>query len=165
MRRNHRLARRAAAVSLLTATVILGFQMGLVSADIPDVVSIEPWTSGVDTILNVTVRHTFGFGHFVSQVDVDIDGSIQNIPVASPQPATIFVVQYNMGEVAGTPSVQARANCNIHGWSVWSEPVLVPEFSTIYLLLALVVVTLAALFLKLKIRELEKPTTSVLRSE
>jgi desulfoferrodoxin (superoxide reductase-like protein) len=165
MGRTHRLTRSAAAVSLVTATIILSFQMGLVSADIPDVVSIEPWTNGAETILNITVRHIFGGGHFVNQVDVDIDGSIQTIPVAPPQPALIFVVQYNMGEVAGTPSVQARARCNLHGWSVWSEPILVPEFSAIPLLLVLCAVTFAALFLKLKIQKLEKATTSGLGSE
>jgi len=49
----------------------------------------------------------------------------------SPTPTTTtFAVTYNLGVVSGTPLVQARLGCNIHGWSNWGpEPAIpAPEF-------------------------------------
>ena len=46
-------------------------------------------------------------------------------------PATsVFTVYYNLGKVTGPLQVQARLNCNIHGWSDWGpEPgITAPEF-------------------------------------
>ncbi len=136
---------------LMTAS----FQIKLVLADVPTVESVEPWTSGTDTILNITVRHNSPTtSHYVNKVEVDVDGAIQNIDLPSTpvQSAPTFVVQFNMGELTTTPTVKARANCNLHGWSFsWSDPVEVPEFSPIHLLLVLAIVSTSVLLLRAKI--------------
>jgi hypothetical protein len=38
----------------------------------------------------------------------------------SPRPTTtIFNISYNLGKVVGTPQIQVRLKCSIHGWSTW----------------------------------------------
>lgn len=135
---------------ILAFAVIIGFQINPVLADVPTVENIEPLTSETDTILNITVRHASPTGsHYVDKVEVDLDGTFHDVDL-TPQSTLTFIVQYNMSEVTGTPSVQARAHCTFHGWSGWSEPVVVPEFSTIYLLLILAFVSIAVLLLRSK---------------
>ncbi len=138
----------------LALLIIASFQIKLVLADVPNVESVEPWTSGTDTILNITVRHSSPTtSHYVNKVEVDVDGSIQNIDLPSTpiQSAPTFVVQFNMGELTTTPTVKAKANCNLHGPGDWSNPVEVPEFSPIHLLLVLAIVSSAVLLLRSKI--------------
>ncbi|UCE43628.1 MAG: hypothetical protein JSV57_04525 [Candidatus Bathyarchaeota archaeon] len=138
-------------VSFMTLTMIAWCQISPVSADVPDVLSVEPWISGADTILNITVRHASPTSsHYIDVVEVDIEGDVQTINLDPPQSAPTFLVQYNMGEITETPTVQTRAHCNFHGWSSWSEPVVVPEFPAIYLLLMLVIVSIVVLGLKSK---------------
>jgi hypothetical protein len=68
------------------------------------------------------------------QVRTSADGSswTELPPVSiSPTPTTTtFTETYNLGIVSGTPLVQARLGCNIHGWSNWGpEPAIqAPEF-------------------------------------
>ena len=140
---------KSLAIILFSALVVLfAFQINPVLADVPTVESIEPWTSGTDTILNITIRHgSPSSGHFVWQIEVDIDGTV-HIKELEPQLTVTFVAQYNMSELVGTPTVKVRADCNLHPWSDWSEPVMVPEFSTISLLLILAIVSIAVLLLK-----------------
>ncbi|UCD26631.1 MAG: hypothetical protein JSV75_00370 [Candidatus Bathyarchaeota archaeon] len=140
------------AITLVLALgVLVAFQINLVLADIPDVTSIEPWTSGTDTILNITVRHASPTPtHYVDAVEVDIDGTVEAV-FLGPQSTETFLVQYNMGEVTDTPPVQARAFCTWHGWSVWSQPVVVPEFLALSLLLILVIVSIAVLLARSKL--------------
>lgn len=134
----------------LALTMIAGFQIKLALADIPTVENVEPWTSGSDTILNITVRHALPLtSHYVDKVEVDIDGTIHDVAL-TPQSTVTFVEPYNMGEVTDTPTVQVRAHCNLHGWSGWSDPLAVPEFSTVSLLLILAIVSIAALLLRSK---------------
>lgn len=138
----------------LALTVITGFQINLVLADIPTVKSIEPWTSETDTILNITVRHALPLpSHYVDKVEVEIDGTVIAVPL-TPQSTVTFVEPYNMGEVTDTPTVQARAHCNLHGWSDWSESLEVPEFLTISLLLILAIVSIAVLLFRANARAL-----------
>ncbi|UCB60828.1 MAG: hypothetical protein JSV75_04325 [Candidatus Bathyarchaeota archaeon] len=135
---------------VLALAVLFAFQTNLVLADIPDVTSVEPWTSGTDTILNITVRHASPTPtHYVDAVEVDIDGTVEAVYLEGQSTET-FLAQYNMGEVTDTPAVQARAFCTWHGWSSWSQPVVVPEFSTIYLFLFLAFVSIAILLVRSK---------------
>ena len=141
---------------LLALSAIICFQINPVLADVPSVLSIEPWTSGTDTmwarahdtILNITVSHASPTSsHYVDKVEVDIDGNVHDVNL-TPQSTVTFVVQYNMGEVTDTPTVQARAFYTVHGWSGWSEAVVVPEFTFIHLLLILSVMSIAVLLLR-----------------
>ena len=137
-------------VLFLILTAIASFQIQPVLSDVPSVLNIEPWTSGTETILNITVRHSFPTtSHYVNHVEVEIDENVNDVDFI-PQSTVTFVVQYNMEEVADTSTVEARANCNLYGWSSWSETIVVPEFSTIALLLILVTISIAAIFLRKK---------------
>ncbi|UCH31332.1 MAG: hypothetical protein JSV05_07495 [Candidatus Bathyarchaeota archaeon] len=120
-----------------------------VLADVPTIENIEPWISGTDTILNITIRHASPTGtHYVDRIEVDINGSIE-FTTLFPQATVTFIVPYNIGEVIGTPLVSVRAHCTFHGWSGWSEPLLIPEF-TVFLLLALAVLPMIAYLLRSK---------------
>jgi hypothetical protein len=161
MGKNGRIKKSLFIVLFLAFTASTGFQIHLVFAVVPEVLSIEPWTSGADTILNITVTHAqFGGSHYVNRVEVDVNGTIQNIDLTS-QSAVTFVVPYNMGEVTENPMVKARAHCTFHGWSGWSESVEVPEFSPIHLLLVLAIVSFAVLLLRSKIASSKKSAGKV----
>jgi desulfoferrodoxin (superoxide reductase-like protein) len=109
-------------LSLATAFVSVAFLLpDPVLADVPDVLNVEPWTNGTETVLNITVRHSAPTSsHYINIVQVDVDGAVDDINLVS-QSTNPFVIQYNMGEVAGEPSVRARAHCTLHGWGSWSE--------------------------------------------
>lgn len=133
-------------LSALAASAIFGIRLAL--ADVPSVLSIEPWTSGTDTILNITVTHSSPTGsHYVNKVEVDANGTIHDINL-TPQSTVPFTVQYDMGELADEVPVKARAHCNIHGWSNWSSPVVVPEFSFVQLFPILAVVSIVVLLFR-----------------
>ncbi|MGQ9565093.1 MAG: hypothetical protein ACUVT5_00910 [Candidatus Bathyarchaeales archaeon] len=105
------------------ALLILGFALvaalyvGPAFADVPNVLSIVPWTSGADTILNITVRHASPTSfHFVNRVEVEVNGTVQTINLSWPPVQTDpFVVQHNLGQIVGIVNVRTRPNCNVHG--------------------------------------------------
>ncbi len=137
-------------------TITTCFLIRPVLADVPSIENIEPWTSGSDTILNITVRHSSPtFVHIVDLVSVDVDGNIQNVTLLSQDTVT-FIVQFNMGEVLGTPTVSARARCTVHSWSSWSEPILIPEFTTVFLLFAVVSIPTIVLLLRSRVKRHSK---------
>lgn len=161
MGRNRREKKSLFIMLFLALTMITGFRINSVLADVPTVESIEPWTSETDNILNITVRHSSPTSsHYVDKVEIDIDGAVNNVDL-TPQSKVTFVVQYNMGEVVDTPTVQARSHCTLHGWSGWSESVEIPEFSTVHLLLVLAIVTITVLFLRSKISGSKKSTRTL----
>ncbi|UCC58925.1 MAG: hypothetical protein JSW14_03230 [Candidatus Bathyarchaeum sp.] len=126
---------------LLVLSAIICFNINPVFAALPSVVSIEPWTSGTDTILNITVSHAFSQIDYLESADVEIDGTIHTVTISN-QDSDPFVVQYNMGEVTGTPTVRARGYCTNAGYGDWSESVVVPEFSSVVLLLVFITATI-----------------------
>ena len=129
------------------------FQISHVLADVPHNISIQPWTSGTSTILNITITMDAGAPtsiHYVDVVQVNVSGVVHDRTFTS-QPAATFVVQYDMGEITGTPTVQVRADCTLHGWSGWTSPQSVPEFSLVILLPLLTILAAAALFLSSKL--------------
>lgn len=122
-----------------------------VFAIVPQVTDVVVWNSGGDTILNVTVYHSpVTPSHYVDVIEVDVDGNIQSFPVE--QPTTTFTTPCNLGPIEGTPSARARAHCTVDGWSSWSEPIQIPEFSLSVLLLTLTLVTLFAVSVFRKIK-------------
>jgi hypothetical protein len=102
-------------------------------------IAARVWNSGGETILNITVYHTpVEVLHHVDEIEVDVDGSITSFPV--DQPSITFTFQAKLGQITGTPSARARAHCNVHGWSSWSEPLQIPEFPS-WIILPLLVVS------------------------
>ena len=89
----------------------------------PTVTGVTAWTRQSDnqTILSITVAHSNYFsGHYVNWVQVNISGTVQTISMTDSSPvdqtaSSTFVVPYDMGVLSDTPTVQAKANCNIHG--------------------------------------------------
>jgi desulfoferrodoxin (superoxide reductase-like protein) len=122
-------------------------------ADVPVVNGIVVWTRSSDnhTILNITLtHHNYFAGHYVDWVKVDVGGITNTMNLSEPQPDSTFITQFDLGLVSDTPTAQAMANCIIHGPSVWSEPVTVPEFSAIYALLLLIASTSVMFLVQMK---------------
>lgn len=141
---------------------IAALQIRPVLALTPSVDVPVPWASGTHTILNITVRHDktnppFS-DHYVDYVEVDIDGTPHTINLEPPQPDQFFIIQYDMGEVTGAPTVRARAHCTYHGLSVYSPSIQVPEFSFSQLLLILAAISIAVVLLRSKVHGLRKKT-------
>lgn len=138
---------------LLVSAVLASFQTQHVDALIPSIVSINYGKSGTHTILNITVNHTppptISSGHYVSIVEVDINGTIHDLNQTAPQSTETFTVQYDMGEVSVPLPVRARAYCIIHLWGDWSATITVPEYSLFSLALILILVTSIVLVIKL----------------
>ncbi len=145
---NGKRAKRLLMVLFLALAATAVFPIRLALADVPSVLSIEPWKDGPDTVLNITVRHSSPTSsHYVNKVEVDVNGTIHDIDL-TPQSTVTFTVQYDMGELAAEVPVQARAYCTVHGWSSWSSPVVVPEFAFIQLLPIFAVVAIAVMLLR-----------------
>jgi desulfoferrodoxin (superoxide reductase-like protein) len=124
-------------VVLFTLAMSLGLQTQRAEALIPSIVSIVPWTSGTDTWLNITINHVgspypIGPSHYVSIVELNISGTIHDLP-QNPQSTETFIVQYDMGTISSPVTVRARAYCNIHGWGAWSNAITVPEYTISWL--------------------------------
>jgi len=137
-------------IIVLVLVTFASMQIPSALADQAVVSNITPWTRQSDshTILNITVVHNgYYSGHYVNWVEVNVSGTVNTINLVEPQPDPSFIVQYDMGVVVGTPTVQARANCTIHGSYGWSSTVQVPEFYPIVLLATLVGVTSISLVL------------------
>jgi hypothetical protein len=137
---------------LLISVSSIGIKIVPVRADVPDVLSITPWTSGDDTILNITIRHADPSSvHYIDRVDIDVAGSVQSITLSS-QSTAFFTIQQNLGAVTGTPNVRARAHCTTHGWGSYSSPIVIPEFSLVLLPVILVSLTLVTVFARSKLQ-------------
>jgi len=150
---------------LLVLSTIICFNINPVSAQQLNIDSVVPYTSGTDTILNITVTHiapdaspgVFNPLNFVDTIEIDMDGDIQtlgDVQVVNVADAsygvTTFNIQYNMGEVTGTPTVYVRAN-NLQGNGAWFGPYVVPEFSLFLLVPFFIVGSIAVLLIKSKI--------------
>jgi len=137
------------AVSLLLgAVVFVSVKVVTVEALVPNIVSVSSHDVGSTTWLDVTVSHqpppTIGPSHYVSVVQLEINGTTVDLNQA-PQSTETFIVQYSLGPNSNSYSVRARALCTQHGYSAWSNPVMVPEAITavLFIVLATVAVVLA----------------------
>jgi len=122
------------------------------------VTGITAWTRQSDnhTILNITVvHHGYYPGHYVIWIQLNVSDAFQTMSLndSSPVDQTVsstFVVPYDIGIVSDNPTVSAQAYCILHGSSSWSAVLTVPEFSSLQLVLILVVLTVAALFFRFR---------------
>jgi desulfoferrodoxin (superoxide reductase-like protein) len=140
-----------ALILLLGAMASMSFQVLTVEALIPSVVSVVSYDVGSVTWLNITINHTpppsIGSGHYVSLVQVEVNGTVQDLG-QTPQSTETFSVQYSLGSNTDSYSVRARAYCNLHGFSSWSSLSMVPEYSLPAVVLFIALVTVAAVFAK-----------------
>lgn len=149
-------AKSSVVILLMVLTITIAFESRPALATIPSLDTPIPWTSGTHTILNITIHHDTTLlpspDHYINQVEVDIDGTphLINLTNSPQQPQFSFIVQYDMGEVTGTPMVQARAHCTFHLWGSLSTSVQIPEFSLNQVLLVLVIIASAFAFLRYK---------------
>ena len=116
-----------------------------VSAGYPVVSDVIVWNNGGNTVLNVTVSHdpqtTF---HYLDRIEVDVSGDNRVFPVAY-RPETTFVVQCDLGIIETPTNATVRVHCLIDGYSLsLYGPILVPEFSSMLLLLLFSIATLLA---------------------
>ncbi len=90
--RGKRAVRATSYAVILIALSLLSFHAGTrVFAVVPQITEIVVWTSGSDTVLNVTVIHSpETSSHYVNSIEVDVDGEVQAFPV-NVQPSTTFV--------------------------------------------------------------------------
>ena len=111
---------------VLVLAVLFTFQINPVLADVPEVISVEHYTVGNNTFLNITIYHDSpGPDNYVSLVEIKIDSNVEERTLRM-QTKWTFSIQYNMSEVTDAPVIQARALCDRHGWSSWSQPVVIP---------------------------------------
>lgn len=128
------------------SVMFISFQTQPVKANVPSIVNLTPWTSGTHKTLNITITHSSPTpSHYITIVQLDyLNGTTKDLNQPTFQSTTTFVVQCDMGEVDGTFSVRARAFCNQHGWSSWSNSVVVPEYPSFMLILVFAFATLLA---------------------
>ena len=145
---NHRLLFLFSVITLLLGTMVLvSVQVLTVEALVPSIVSVESYDVGSVTWLNITIHHTpppaLGPSHYVSNVQVEVNGVVEDLP-QSPQSTETFSVQYSLGPNSATYSVRARAYCIVHGDGAWSNIETVPEISLLsaVLLIALATTTI-----------------------
>jgi desulfoferrodoxin (superoxide reductase-like protein) len=146
----------SSALFSLACILIAVLQVAPAFATVPTVTNVTAWTRQSDnhTILNITIVHfNYSPGHYVDWVKVNISGTVQTIIMTDSSPVdqtsgSTFIVPYDMGALSDTPTVHTQANCNTHGSSSWSTALTVPEFSSLQLVLILVVLTITALLLK-----------------
>jgi hypothetical protein len=87
------------------------------------------------------------------QVRTSTDGmswtELPTVPISTIPATTVFTETYNLGSVSGTTQVQARLNCNIHGWSDWgpNPAVPAPEFPIGTIPVTLLLIVIGSLFL------------------
>jgi len=135
-------------LALLLCSVLASVQVLTVKADVPDIVSVVSRNLGSVTWLDITVRHgAFSSLHYVTRVELEINGTTQNL-VQSSQSTETFTVSYSLGSTSNTYSVRARALCNIHGYSAYSNSMTVPEFSLLAGVTFLIFATIAVVFSK-----------------
>ena len=121
-----------------------------VQAIIPQMQDVTVTNSGDDTILEVTFFHTPVMpAHHMNEVEVDIDDVITNYQIS--QDSLTYTAQINLGQITGNPTIRARVQCIVDGWSSWSEQLTIPEFPSWAILPLLLVGTLFVVFFKKRI--------------
>lgn len=87
------------------------------------------YRNGDNTILNITFFHTpLNAFHYADRVEVDIDGIISSYSIT--QSSTTFTAMIDLGVINGEPIASTRVHCTVDGWSSWSIPQNIPEFSS-----------------------------------
>lgn len=124
-------------------------------AIVPTVQKVVPYNVGSSTYLNITVHHTPQENttpHYVNTIKVTIGTNVTQLTIdlqPVSEPYNNFTVQYDLGPVAGNPTIDVDAHCIVNGWaSVFQQDWQgqIPEFSMPILLLALVLATSVIVF-------------------
>ncbi len=153
---NKKKSKTFAIMLVLALAVLFAFQMNPVCAGTPEVWNIEYYTIENNTFVTITAYHVrTGFegeidpNHYVDKAIFEINGTLEEVALEAQSTETFFV-EYDMGEVMEneTYNVRARVDCTFHGLSVWSDTMVIPEFSTLSLLLVLAMVSIAVLLFK-----------------
>lgn len=111
----------------LLVILLLG-HAGIAVANVPDVLQIENISQGSAGRVRLEIAHLNpSGGHYVDVIEVQVAGVTKEFDL-QPQSSNPFTVELDLGELQGTPDVRARAHCNLHGWSTWSQTIAVPEF-------------------------------------
>ena len=146
-------------VSLILVAILFLSNAGTAVANVPTVLQITNISQGSDGKIRLEITHQGpGPNHYVEMVEVQVNGATQQFSL-QPQTTDPFTVELDLGMLQGTPEVQARAHCNKHGWSDWSETIAVPEFPTV------AVVTSALLVAMLVFRASNAPGGTRRRAE
>lgn len=132
-------------ILLLATALFFCFQTLTVEALVPTITTVSYHDVGSTTWADITVFHDgsptpIGAGHYVSNIRLDINGTVQNL-AQSPQSSETFTVQYSLGPNSNKYSIRAQALCNQHGYGAYSNIVVVPEFSFLAAALFLVFTT------------------------
>jgi desulfoferrodoxin (superoxide reductase-like protein) len=131
-----------ASVSLILVAILFLNHAGTAVANVPTVLQIVNISQGSDGKIRLEITHQGpGPNHYVDMVEVQVNGATQQFSL-QPQTTDPFRVELDLGMLQGTPEVQARAHCNIHGWSDWSQTIAVPEFPTVAVVASTLLVTM-----------------------
>lgn len=108
-------------VQLLIGTVLfMSGQVLTVEALVPSIVSVSSHDVGSTTWVDVVVSHmpppAISASHYVSVVQLTINGTVVDLP-QDPQSTETFTVQYSLGPNTNSYTVTARAMCIVHGYS------------------------------------------------
>ena len=124
--------------------LLLGYA-GTAAANVPTILQIVNISQSSEGKIRLEITHSSpSSAHYVDLVEVQINGATQQFSL-QPQITNPFTAELNLGGVQGTPDVRARAHCNLHGWSGWSQTIAVPEFpATVIMALTLLVAVLAS---------------------
>ena len=159
---------RICLVAILTLTLSMHFLISTARASYYDPPRIENITwevVGTNTWLTITARYQ-GFGtngDGVDMIQFKVDGRVYEIWFTlnyydDPQPT--YMGSLDVGVVAGTPTVQARAHSPVDGWGDWSSPVAIPEFPTPLMVLFLAALIMLVVSPRLSNRINSEPTST-----
>ena len=91
-----------------------------VSADVPAVLEISKEIQGTNTILNLKIRHNNpSQSHYVDTIEAQVDDKLIRVDL-TPQNEATFTYKIDLGQIDQNALVKVRANCNLHGWSLWA---------------------------------------------
>jgi desulfoferrodoxin (superoxide reductase-like protein) len=141
-----------ASVSLILVAILFLNNAGTAIANVPTVLQIVNISQGSDGKIRLEITHQNpSANHYVDMIEVQVNGVTAESPTQStqqfsqqPQTTDPFTVELDLGTLQGAPraSVKARAHCNIHGWSDWSQTIAVPEFPTVAVVTSTLIMTM-----------------------
>ena len=120
-----------ASVFFVLAAILLLHQAGTAEANVPTVLQVVNISQDSEGRIRLEITHSNpSAGHYVDMVEVQIAEATKQFDL-QPQSSDPFTVDLDLGELQGSPDVKARAHCNLHGWSDWSQTIAVPEFPAV----------------------------------
>lgn len=130
---------------LLCVFFVVCLYIPTTNALVPNIDSITKRDVGSTTWVDIVITHTappaIGPSHYVSMVELTVNGNVMQLS-QSPQNTETFTVSESLGPNTNSYTVTARALCNVHGYSPMSSSVVVPESLSAVMLIALASVTL-----------------------